>query len=281
MAVTGGPLRGIEYRLPVASAQVKSAVLLAGVQAAGSTVVVEPVPTRDHTERLLVRAGAAVEREALDGARRTVVHPGSLRAFDLDVPGDFSSAASLMVAAALVPGSDVRIEGVGLNPGRTGLLTVLQRMGADAVADPAHDDGEPNGTVRVRQRPLGGVEVTPEEVPSMVDELPLVAVLGTQAEGVTVVRGARELRVKESDRIGGLVQGLRALGAEIEELEDGFAVRGPTRLVAGSVDARRDHRLAMAFAVAGLVASGPVSIRGLEYMPDSFPRFRETLEALT
>jgi len=281
VAIRGGGLKGIEYRLRVASAQVKSAVLLAGLQASGVTTVVEATPARDHTERLLAFAGAEVDREGSNGTVRTSIRPGPLRAFDLEVPGDLSSAAPLIAAAALVPGSDLLIEGVGLNPTRTGFLRVLQRMGLSVEIDPSEPGGpEPSGHIRVCHGHLAAVEVGSADVPGVIDELPLLGLLATQAEGVTVVRGARELRVKESDRIAGLVAGLRALGAEAEELEDGFAVRGPTPLAGASCDANGDHRLAMTFAVAGLVASGPVSVLGMEFVPDSFPGFRETLEGL-
>jgi 3-phosphoshikimate 1-carboxyvinyltransferase len=288
LTVRGGELQGIEYRLPVASAQVKSCVLLAGLRASGWTTVVEDVPTRDHTERLLEAMGARVERPtsepwlgpSLPGPVQVSVAAGPLDPLDLGVPGDLSSAAPIVAAAALLPGSDVLVEGVGLNPGRTGFLRILERMGAGLEVVPASDGVEPVGTLRVRHARLRGVTVTGPEVPAAVDELPLLGVLGTQAEGVTEVRGAAELRVKESDRIAGLVAGLRALGAAIEELPDGFVVEGPTRLRGGRCDARADHRLAMAFTVAGLVAEGPVEVVGMEFVGDSFPGFEEALRSL-
>ncbi len=282
MAVEGGGLAGIEHRLPVASAQVKSAVLLAGLRASGETTVVEPVPSRDHTERLLEWLGVAVAQgEAPDGAPRITVRAAEVPPFDLAVPGDLSSAAVLIAAAALVPGSDVVIREVGLNPTRVGFLGVLRRMGARVEARPAPGDGpEPWGDVRVRHAPLAATVVEAGEVPGLIDELPLLGLVASQAEGVTEVRGAAELRAKESDRIAGLVAGLRALGAEAEEREDGFAVRGPTRLRGGACDARADHRLAMTFAVAGLVAPGPVAVQGMDSVADSFPGFLEALGAL-
>ncbi len=282
MVIEGGALHGIEYRLPVASAQVKSAVLLAGLHAEGVTAVVEPVPTRDHTERLLEAMGAAVEAVALpDGARRVTLAPGPLRGVEVDVPGDPSSAAPLVAAATLVPGSDLVIEGVGTNPGRTGFLRVAGRMGARIEILPRPGRGpEPVADLHVRHASLTATTIGAAEVPSLVDELPLVALLASRAEGVTEVRGAEELRVKESDRIAGIVQGLRALGADAEELPDGFVVRGPVELSGGTVEARADHRLAMAFAVAALVSAGPVAIDGLAFVGDSFPGFLELLEGV-
>jgi 3-phosphoshikimate 1-carboxyvinyltransferase len=278
--VAGGKLRGIEYELPVASAQVKSAVLLAGLRAIGETAVIEPVPTRDHTERLLVWLGAPID---IDDAppRRVSVRQGDVKPFEAEVPGDVSSAAPLLAAAAAIPGSAVTVERVGLNPTRTAFLTVLARMGAEVQVEPGDEGGpEPIGAVTVRHAGLGGVGIGASEVPGLIDELPLVGVLGALAEETTVVRGAGELRVKESDRIAGLVAGLRALGADAEELPDGFTVTGPAALRGAAVDGRSDHRLAMAFTVAALAASGPVAVDGLDSVADSFPGFVETLESL-
>ena len=280
LTITGGPLRGIRYRLPVASAQVKSAVLFAGIQADGTTSVIETIPTRDHSERMLSAMGAGVRVTTVDGGAEIALERSALRPLELLVPGDFSSAAPLIAAAALLRGSDLSVRGVGLNPTRTGLLRVLGRMGGDFIAETAGSHPEPWGEVRVRHQPLAATAVRPEEVPSLIDELPLVGVLATQAGGTTEVRGAAELRLKESDRIGGLVEGLRALGAEAEALEDGFVVTGPTPLRGGRCDALDDHRLAMAFAVAALVASGRVEVKGMGFVGDSFPGFIESLEAL-
>lgn len=277
MTVRGGSLVGIEYELPVASSQVKSAVLLAGLSALGTTTVVEPLPTRDHTERLLAWLGAPIH--ATQG-RVTVRSEGWLRPFELRVPGDLSSAAPLLAAAALVEGSDLVVEDVGLNPTRTGFLRTLERMGAAIEIDALPADPEPAGRLRIRQARLVGTTVRGEEVPLLVDELPLLGVVATQADGVTEVRGAAELRLKESDRIAGLVAGLRAIGADVEEYDDGFAVRGPTPLRGGAVDSRSDHRLAMAFAVAGLVASAPVAVSGMGFVADSFPGFEQALESV-
>ena len=281
VGLRGGALRGVEYLMPVASAQVKSAVLLAGLRATGATTVIEPAISRDHTERMLRAMGARVDESDHEaGGRRVRVEPSSLEGIELTVPGDPSSAAPLLVAAALVAGSDLTVRGVGLNPTRTGLVEVLRRMGAEIEVEHTGDVDEPVGDVRIRHRPLHGTEVGAAEIPSMVDELPLLGLLATQAEGVTEVRGARELRVKESDRIAVLVAGLRALGAGVEELPDGFVVTGPTPLSDGDVDAAGDHRMAMTFAVAALVATGPVRVGGMESVGDSFPGFMATLQGI-
>lgn len=280
LSIEGGPLIGIEYRLPVASAQVKSAVLLAGLRASGATTVVEAVPTRDHTERLLAWAGVPIRLHHAGAEILTTVWPADPAPSEVIVPGDLSSAAPLLAAAALVPGSDLAVTAVGLNPTRTGFLRALERMGASVELAPSSAAPEPVGDVRVRHAPLRGLRVDPVEVPSIIDELPLLGLLATQAEGVTEVRGASELRVKESDRVEGLVAGLRALGADAQEAEDGFVVQGPTPLLGGRCDARADHRLAMTFALAGLVASGTVVVEGMGSVADSFPGFLEVLEGL-
>lgn len=277
--VQGGHLHGIEYRMPVASAQVKSAILLAGLQASGGTTVVEPAPSRDHTERFLQWLGVPVAREGSS----VVLAPGPhlpLPAFVLRVPGDFSSAAFWVVAALLVPGSEVILTGVGLNPTRTGLLEILALMGASVGAESTGDAPEPVGTLRIRACALRGADVAGPVVANAIDELPLVAVAATQAEGVTTIRDAAELRVKESDRVAVLAAGLRALGADISETPDGMVVRGPARLHGGAVDAGGDHRMAMAFAVAALVASDPVTIAGWESTAISYPGFLDTLGVL-
>jgi 3-phosphoshikimate 1-carboxyvinyltransferase len=281
LTIEGGPLTPIEYELPVASAQVKSAVLLAGLYTdAGETTVVEPLPTRDHTERLLERAGALVRR----GARSVSIRaPEQLTLDAIEVPGDFSSAAPLLVAAAIVPGSEVTVHGVGLNPGRTGLLDVLERMGARvAVYNRRSVGGEPVGDVEVRASELVGTRIGPDEVPAMVDELPLFALAAGHARGESVVRGASELRVKETDRIQAVVEELRRLGAHIRATPDGFRIRGvPARLRGGTVDARGDHRLAMLGGVAGVSSREGVDIRGAEAVEVSFPGFFDVLQQLT
>ncbi len=279
LVVQGGTLRAIDYELPVASAQVKSAVLLAGVLADGETTVVELLPTRDHTERMLELAGARVVRRpqsvTVSGADRLAL--GSL-----EIPGDFSSAAPFLVAAAIIPGSSITVHGVGLNPRRTGLLEVLERMGARVtVYNRRAIGGEPAGDVEVRASELVGATVTPSEVPTLVDELPLFALAACHARGDSVVRGAAELRLKESDRIDGVVEALRPLGAHIRATKDGYRIRGvPARLRGGAVNARGDHRLAMLGAVAGVSSREGVELRGAEAVDTSFPGFFDVLAQL-
>ncbi len=280
LVVEGGSLTRILYELPVASAQVKSAVLLAGLLATGGeTTVVEPLPVRDHTERLLELAGARVRRTP----RSVSVWPAERLTLDgVEVPGDFSSAAPLLVAAAIVPGSDVTIHGVGLNPRRTGLLEVLEHMGARiAVYNRRSVGGEPAGDVEVRTSELVGATVSAAEVPKLLDELPLFALAASHARGDSVVRGASELRVKESDRIEAVVEELRRIGAHIRATRDGFRIRGvPTRLRGGVVDSRGDHRVAMLGAIAGLASREGVELEGADVVDVSFPGFFEVLAQL-
>jgi len=268
----GQPLHGIHYELPVASAQVKSALLLAGLYAAGETRIVEPHPTRDYTERMLAAFGWPITFSP-GQARLTGGHV--LRATDVDVPADFSSAAFFLVAASIVPGSELRLPAVGLNPRRTGLLQALRLMGADiTVEQECEAGGEPVGDLVVRHAPLHGVELPEELVPDMIDEFPALFIAAAVASGRTVIRGAAELRVKESDRIATMATGLRALGAIIEETPDGAIIHGG-RLGAGTVESHLDHRIAMSFAVAGLVATGPVQINDCRHVATSFPGFLE------
>ena len=280
--VTGAPLSGIEYALPVASAQVKSCVLLAGLLAAGSTTVIEPRPSRDHTERMLAAAGASIAR---DGHRIVIAAQDELELGALHVPGDPSSAAFHAAAAVLVPGSRILIEGVGANWTRTGFFRILRRMGG-AVAGPLEEPTggvpaeEPVCELEISHGPLHGTVVEPDEVPLAIDELPLVALLGCFAEGATVVRGAAELRLKESDRIATVVDGLRGLGARIEATEDGFVVEGTGGLRGGAIDAHGDHRLAMLGAVAGLASRNGVEVVGMEAAAVSYPGFEADLAAL-
>ena len=275
-----GALRGIEVEPEVASAQVKSAILLAGLNAEGATTVVERIPTRDHTELMLEAAGARVRRRA---ASVTVEPAGALRLEEVVVPGDFSSAAPLLIAAALVPGSDLTIHDLGVNPRRTGLLDVLERMGARvSVFDRRRAGREPVASVQVQPGELIATEIGAEEVPGLVDELPLVALLASHARGETRVSGAAELRVKETDRIEAVTDGLRPLGARIRSRPDGWTVTGvPARLRGGRVDARGDHRIAMLGAVAGLSSREGVAIEGADTAAISFPGFYELLESVT
>jgi 3-phosphoshikimate 1-carboxyvinyltransferase len=290
LEVPAAPLHGIRYRMPVASAQVKSCVLLAGLLADGRTEVTEPEPTRDHTERLLLAWGADISTEELrtiptlggGPARRvTIGPPERLVGAALDVPGDFSSASFMIVAATIVAGSRVRVAGVGLNPTRIGLLGILNRMGAAIEVDEHREAVEPTGAIVARHGPLEATRVHAEEVPLAIDELPLVALLGCFADGTTMVSGAEELRHKESDRIATVVQGLRGLGAEIEATEDGFAVTGTGGLRGGRIHARGDHRLAMLGAIAGLASRDGVEVEGMEATAVSYPGFEVALAALT
>ncbi|HEX6210300.1 MAG TPA: 3-phosphoshikimate 1-carboxyvinyltransferase, partial [Methylomirabilota bacterium] len=277
LTVTGGPLKPIDFTPTVPSAQVKSAVLLAGLQAEGRTTVHEPVPTRNHTELALAAFGARVASGA-DGV--AVEGCQELEPVDTVIPGDFSSAAFWAVAAAALPGSAVEITNVGLNPSRTALLDVLARAGAEVERLPEQSSlGEPRGSVRVRHGGLRPLVLTPDDVPGLIDELPALAAMAAMG-GDLHVTGAGELRVKESDRISALATGLRALGADVEEFPDGFHVRGGRQLTGGTADAAHDHRLAMAFAVAGLAASGPTHITGAGAVDVSYPGFFETLAAL-
>jgi 3-phosphoshikimate 1-carboxyvinyltransferase len=280
--VHGAELSGIDYDLPVASAQVKSCVLIAGMMAAGSTTVREPSTSRDHTERLLRRARVPFEQ---DGLRMTVSQVDELEFDELVVPGDPSSAAFVVAAAILVPGSRVVVKDVGLNWTRTGFLRIAERMGAVIVGDleePGSQSAEePVGELDVASGPLEATVVERDEVPLAIDELTLVALLGAYAEGETVVRGAEELRLKESDRIAGVVEGLRGLGADIEATPDGFVVRGDgTPLRGGAIDAQGDHRMAMLGAVAGLASSDGVEVVGMDAAAVSYPGFERDLRGL-
>lgn len=268
----GRALHGIAYASPVASAQVKSALLLAGLYAEGETVVTEPRPTRDCTERMLAACGWPVTY----GPGRVRLSGGhALRAVDIEVPGDFSSAAFFIVAATLVPGSELRLRSVGLNPRRTGLLHVLRAMGADIVeATPRVFSGEPVADLVVHHASLHGIAVPVEHVADMIDEFPALFIAAACAAGTTTVRGAAELRVKESDRIAVMAAGLRTLGVEIEETPDGAVITGGA-LHGGSVESRGDHRIAMAFTAAGAVANDAITIRDCTNVATSFPGFRE------
>lgn len=266
----GSKLRGIDFASPIASAQVKSAVLLGGLYAEGETTVTEPHPTRDYTERMLAACGWPV---AFEPGRARLSGGHALHAIDIAVPADFSSAAFFIVAATLVPGSELALRNVGINPRRTGLLHVLRSMGADIVEGNRHEaGGEPVADLVVRHAPLRGVEVPVEYVADMIDEFPALFVAAACAEGVTTIRGAGELRVKESDRIAVMAAGLRALGARVEETPDGAVVEGGA-LRGGVVESHGDHRIAMAFVVAGAVADSSVTIRDCANVATSFPGF--------
>jgi 3-phosphoshikimate 1-carboxyvinyltransferase len=283
LVIGGADLHAIDYTLPVATAQVKSCVLIAGMLATGQTSVTEPVLSRDHTERILARAKVPFER---DGLTVRVSQVDELELDRVDVPGDPSSAAFIAAAACIVPGARVVILGMALNWTRTGFFRIAQRMGAVVVGEleeeqpPNAPDAEPVGDVDIAQAPLEGTVVEPEEVPLAIDELPLVALLGCFAEGDTVVRGAGELRLKESDRIAATVEGLSGLGADIEATADGFVVHGGSGIEGGTIDARGDHRMAMLGAVAGLASRSGVEVVGMEAAAVSYPGFEEDLRAL-
>jgi len=275
--VRGGRLRGVDWSARVASAQVKTALLLAGLRAAGETTVTEPGPSRDHTERMLAASGVEVRRTG-----RSVSLEGGqgLRAVDRPIPGDVSAAAFLLVAAALVPGSDLEVVDVGLNPTRLGGIETLAAMGADLRVLPGPEmAGEPAGRIAVRAGPLSATTVAGDAIPTLIDEIPVLAVAATQAHGETLFADAGELRVKESDRIAAMVAGLRALGAEVEPRPDGLVVRGPTPLRPATRCARGDHRVALALTVAGLVGGVEVRVRGWSCVRTSFPSWAEVLGA--
>jgi 3-phosphoshikimate 1-carboxyvinyltransferase len=280
LTVEGGNPKAIRYELPVASAQVKSCVLHAGLYAEERTTVVEPLATRDHTELMLAAAGAPVTRRP---DRVSIGPPERLRLGEIEVPGDFSAAAPFVVAAVLLPGSELTIHDVGLNPRRTGLLDVLERMGARITAMHRHrSGGEPVGDLLVQSAELVATTVRAEEVPRMVDELPLFALAAACARGESSVEGARELRVKETDRIETVTTSLRALGVRIKKRDDGFGVRGvPTRPKGGGMGSDGDHRIAMLGAIAGLVSRAGVELEDAEAVAVSFPGFFELLDSVT
>ena len=280
LVVEGGALHGIRYELPVASAQVKSCILNAGLYAEGRTIVVEPLPTRDHTEIMLAAAGARVLRRQ---SRVSLGPVESLRLGEVDVPGDFSAAAPFVVAATLLSGSELTIHDVGLNPRRTGLLDVLERMGARITAfNRRRSGGEQVGDLEVQSAELTATTVRAEEVPRMIDELPLFALAAARAHGESRVEGARELRVKETDRIESVTTSLHDLGVRVSASDDGFGVRGvPTRPKGGGMGSDGDHRIAMLGAVAGLVSREGVEVGGAEVVAVSFPGFFELLDSVT
>ena len=270
-------LEPINYKLPMASAQVKSAVLLAGLYADGETSVTEPAPTRDHTERMLRAYGYACESEKLNEIATTikVTGGGSLKATDIDIPSDISSAAFFMVAASIVPGSKLTLKHVCINPTRTGVIDILKAMGADIqLLNPKAIGGEPVADIQVKYVGLKGCEIEPKLVPLAIDEFPVICIAAACAEGQTTVSGAEELRAKESDRIAVMVEGLRNIGVEVEERRDGMIVSGGS-ICGGSVRSYHDHRIAMSFAIAGAVSSGEITIEGAETVATSFPNFVE------
>jgi len=274
LKISGGKLSPIEYELPVASAQVKSAILLAGLFAPGETTVIEKNHARDHTERMLSYFGAKIR-----GARIT-----GLREFcgaDIDIPGDLSSASFFMVAALLIPNSELLVRKVGVNPTRTGIIDVLHRMGADLqVKDEEIISDEPRANILVRSSKLKGIKISGEIIPRIIDEIPIIAVAATQAEGTTEIRGAEELRIKESDRISTISSELKKMGAVVKELEDGMVIKGPSALKGATVKSYGDHRVAMALAMAGLIAEGETIIEDTACIETSFPGFEKILNQI-
>ncbi len=278
LTIVGGSLRGIEHHMEVDSAQVKSALMLAGLQAEGETRILGGRSSRDHTERMLLLMGADL---AFEGDEGIVIRRSKLEGGELDIPGDISSASFILAAAVLVSGSRVVIKGVGLNPTRAGFLSTLNSMGALIMESNYQEmDNEPRGDLEVGGASLSGVELEEWRIPAMIDEVPLLAVIGCRARGETVVQGAGELRVKESDRIAAICGELSKMGAHIEELPDGFVVHGPVSLNGTRVDSHGDHRIAMALAVAALCAEGETVISGWECVNISFPSFEQTLKEL-
>lgn len=278
LRIEAAPLHGIEYELPVASAQVKSCLLFAGLLADGETRIVEPLPSRDHSERMLAAAGAEIDH----GDGFVTVRPAArLEPGEIAVPADFSSAAFFTVAALLVADSDVTLTGVGLNPTRTGLLSILERMGAAIEVEPEGErGGEPSGRLRVRASQLSGTEIGGGEIPLAIDELPLVALAACFAEGETTIRDAAELRRKESDRIATVSEALIALGATVETSEDGMRIAGADGLRGGAVDSHGDHRIAMLGAIAGLASREGVEVAGMDAAAVSYPGFEANLASL-
>ncbi len=278
LTIRGGKLEGVEHRMQVESAQLKSALLMAGLQAEGETRILGGRSSRDHTERMLLLMGADL---SFSGEEEMTIRGSSLQARDLDIPGDISSAAFLMAAAATVAGSRLKLSAVGLNPTRAGFLSALNSMGAQVMeSNYSEKDNEPRGDLEIGGARLNGMEVEARCVPALIDEIPLLAVMGCSARGETSVRGAAELRVKESDRIASICAELAKMGADITEMPDGFVVRGPAALRGARVDSHGDHRIAMALAVAALAAEGETFVSGWECVNVSFPGFEKTLRSL-
>ncbi|MEE9543450.1 MAG: 3-phosphoshikimate 1-carboxyvinyltransferase [Thermodesulfobacteriota bacterium] len=279
LAINGTPLTGIEYSSPIASAQVKSAVLLAGLYARGTTVVTEPYKSRDHTERMLELFGAKV---IVEGNTVSVKGGARLESTQIDVPGDISSAAFLMVGALITEGSEIIIKKVGINPTRCGIINILKKMGADIEITNSNDALEPTADLTVKSSALHGVEVSGSELLSAIDEFPALCVAAASAKGKTIISGAKELRVKESDRIHSMATLLKALGVDAEERDDGIEIEGsPEGLKGGSIKSFNDHRIAMAAAVASLKSEGPVEIDDISSVDVSFPGFFDLLDGLS
>ena len=278
LAIKGGDLKPIDYKSPVASAQVKSAVLLAGLYCDGITSVSEPEKSRDHTERMLKAAGVNIEMKNL---KVSVTGKAKLKPLDTTIPGDFSSAAFFIVAGAIVPDSKILIKNVGINPTRTGLLDILKKMGADITLKNKREvSGEPVSDIYINHSQLKGIEIGGDMIPKAIDEFPILCIAASLAQGTTKITGAKELRVKESDRISSMANELRKMGVEVEELPDGITIKGRERLKAATVQSYGDHRVAMSMAIAGLVADGETIVKDTECVNTSFPGFMEMLKKL-
>ncbi|MFD1707198.1 3-phosphoshikimate 1-carboxyvinyltransferase [Siminovitchia sediminis] len=278
LSIRGGQLKGIEFVSPVASAQVKSAVLLAGLHAEGSTTVIEPQLSRDHTERMLAAFGCHVETDHLT---TTIKGMQSLKGTTINVPGDISSAAFFLVAAAIIPNSELTIKNVGMNPTRTGIVDVLKEMGANiSIKESGRDEIEPSADLTVQASELKGVEIGGEIIPRLIDEIPIIALAATQANGKTVIRDAAELKVKETNRIDTVVQELSKMGANIEPVKDGMIIHGPSKLHAAAVDSHGDHRIGMMLAIASCLTAGNTVIHNSESISISYPNFFQHLNEL-
>lgn len=278
LAIRGGNLKGIEYTLPVASAQVKSSILFAGLQAEGVTTIYEPSKTRDHTERMIRQFGGEVTS---DGLVVSVKGGQNLHGTDVYVPGDISSAAFFLVAGAVLPDSELILKNVGLNPTRTGIIDVMKEMGADMeIINQRRDEFEPIGDIIIRTSSLKSTEIEGDMIPRLIDEIPVIALLATQAEGTTVIRDAEELKVKETNRIDTVVNELRKLGANIEATDDGMIIRGRTSLTGGTVSSHGDHRIGMMLAIAALLAKEPVYLENPDAISISYPEFFTHLQSV-
>jgi len=286
MAIKGKKLKAIKYVMPVASAQVKSSLLLAGLYADGETKITEPIKSRDHTERMLKSMGAEIEVEGLTikvGNKKSEVRNRKLNPVDIEVPSDFSSAAFFMVAALIAPDSEILIKNVGINPTRTGLLDVLKSMGAEIELKNIREvSGEPVADIHCKSAAsLKAINISKKQIPALIDEFPILCIAATQANGTTTIRGAEELRVKESDRIKAMAEGLRKMGVEVKEFNDGLSIKGNAKLKGAVIDSYKDHRIAMAFSMASLIATGKTIITGTSAVNISFPGFFEILKKIT
>jgi 3-phosphoshikimate 1-carboxyvinyltransferase len=277
ISIDGGSLRPIHYKMPVASAQVKSALLFAGLQAEGTTVIEELAFTRDHTEKMIKEFGGECVRK---GMTVSVKGPQSFEGRDIYVPGDISSAAFFLAAGAIIPGSEIILKNVGLNPTRSGIIDVMKEMGADLEMDELSSNGEETGTMIIRHSELKGIEIGGSLIPRLIDEIPIIALMATQAEGETVIKDAEELKVKETNRIDTVVGELKKLGADIEPRKDGMVIRGKTKLKGGKVSSFGDHRIGMMLAIAALLSKDPVELEKPECISVSYPNFFDDLQKL-